>query len=93
MNVEPLRTVLQGEGVPVHAMKAFLTTALDGGELSASHPSYSVPGVKVPSTHLIGGWVGPTIGLDALVTKISCLCQEMKYDACHPANSLATILP
>jgi len=61
--------------------------------LLASHPSYSVPDVKAPNTHLIGGWVDPAVCLDALVTKISCLCQKMKYDACHPANSLATILP
>jgi len=50
MNVEPLRMVLQGEGVHVHAMKAFLTTALDGGELSASHPGYSTSSERTPST-------------------------------------------
>jgi len=42
--------VLQGEGVPVHAMKAFLTTALDGGELSASNPAYSTSRERTPST-------------------------------------------
>jgi len=50
MNVEPLRTVLQGESVPVHAMKAFLTTALDGGELLASHPGFSTSRERTPST-------------------------------------------
>jgi len=42
---------------------SFLTSALDGGELSASHPSYSVPGVKVqyPFNRRLGGpknWSG-----------------------------------
>ena len=50
MNVEPLRMVLQGEGVHMHAMKAFLTTALDGGELSASHSGYSTSSERTPST-------------------------------------------
>lgn len=51
MNVESLRTVLQCEGVPVHAMKAFLTTALDVGELSASHPGYSTSRERTYTTY------------------------------------------
>jgi hypothetical protein len=37
----------------------FLTSALVGGEWSASRPCRFTPG-----THLTGGWVGPRAGLD-----------------------------
>jgi hypothetical protein len=43
----------------------FLTSALDGGELSASHPSRFTPVEIAHCTHWIRGWVGPTAGLDA----------------------------
>jgi len=33
--------------------------ALDGGERSASHPGHFIPGERTPSSHWIGGWVGP----------------------------------
>jgi hypothetical protein len=42
----------------------FLTSALVGGEWSASRPCRFTPRVKAPSTHWIGGWVGPRAGLD-----------------------------
>jgi hypothetical protein len=38
-----------------------LISAPDGGEWSASRPVRFTPG-----THLIGGWVGPRAGLDAV---------------------------
>jgi hypothetical protein len=38
---------------------SFLTSALDGGELSASRPGHFTP-----DTNWIGGWVGPRCGLD-----------------------------
>jgi hypothetical protein len=44
----------------------FLTSALDGGECSASRPGGFTPGEVVPGTHCIGGWVGPGVGLDAV---------------------------
>jgi hypothetical protein len=37
----------------------FLTLALDGGEWSASCPSWFIPGERAHSTHCIGGQVGP----------------------------------
>jgi hypothetical protein len=43
----------------------FLTSALAGGEWSASRPGRSTSGEKAPGTHWIGGWVGPRAGLDA----------------------------
>jgi hypothetical protein len=42
-----------------------LTSALDGGEWSASRPDRFNPGVRVPGTHWIGGRVVPRAGLDA----------------------------
>jgi hypothetical protein len=39
----------------------FLTSALNGGEWSASCPCRSTP-----ETLLLGSWVGPGIGLDAV---------------------------
>jgi hypothetical protein len=59
-----------------HAMKAYwgsggtapivlLTSALDGGEWSASRPGRFTPRERAPSTHWIGGWVGPRAVLEA----------------------------
>jgi hypothetical protein len=42
----------------------FFTSALVGGERSASRPGLFTPGERAPGTHLIGGWVGPRAGLD-----------------------------
>jgi len=35
-----------------------LTSALDEGEWSASHPGHFIPRERAPSIHWIGGWVG-----------------------------------
>jgi hypothetical protein len=42
----------------------FLTSALVGGEWSASRPWRFTPGERAPSTHWIGGWVDLRAGLD-----------------------------
>jgi hypothetical protein len=44
-----------------------LTSALDGGEWSASRPGRSIPRERAAGTHWIGDWVGPRAGLDAVV--------------------------
>jgi hypothetical protein len=44
----------------------FLTSTLDGGEWSASRSCRFTSGERARSTHLIGGWVGPRVGLDAV---------------------------
>jgi hypothetical protein len=49
-----------------HITPTFLTSALDGGEWSASSPESFNSGERVPGTHCIGGWVGPNTGLDAV---------------------------
>jgi hypothetical protein len=41
----------------------FLTSALVGGEWSASRPGRFTPGERAPGTHYIGGWVDPKSGL------------------------------
>jgi hypothetical protein len=50
----------------------FLISALDGGELSASHPGRFTPrpaGETAPGTHWIGGWVCLRAVLDAVVKR------------------------
>jgi hypothetical protein len=53
---------------------SFTTSALDGGEWSASRPGRAItPGERTPRTHCTGGWVGPRAGLDTEDTgKILC---------------------
>jgi hypothetical protein len=50
-------------GVHVYS-HVFLTSALVGGEWSASHPGRFTLEGRAPGTHWIGGWVGPTASLD-----------------------------
>jgi hypothetical protein len=50
-----------GEVVQIHN---FLTSALVGGEWSASLPGRFNPGKGPPRTHCIGGWMDPRAGLD-----------------------------
>jgi hypothetical protein len=42
----------------------FLTSALEGGEWSASHSSCFTPRERGPSIHWTGDWVGPRASLD-----------------------------
>jgi hypothetical protein len=55
-------------GVEVQ-LHAFLTSALDGGEWSASRPGLFTSRERTPGTRWIGGWVGPRAGLDAVVKR------------------------
>jgi hypothetical protein len=50
-----------GVDIQIHI---FLTSALAGGEWSASRPDRLTPGERAASTHWIGGWVDPRAGLD-----------------------------
>jgi hypothetical protein len=57
---------------------SFFTSALDGGEWSASLSRRFTPGI-----HWIGGWVGPRVILDAVERKIfHCL----EYNPGRPAR-------
>jgi hypothetical protein len=61
----------------VIASRIFFTSALNGGEWSASRPGSFNPRERAPGTHWIGGWVGPRAGLDAVVErKIPSPCRE-----------------
>jgi hypothetical protein len=53
------------EGIVPH----ILTSALDEGEWSASHPRCFTPRESVPGTHWTGGWVGPSAILDTAVKR------------------------
>jgi hypothetical protein len=46
-----------------------LTSALDGGEWSASHPGHFTPRERIHGTHWIGGCVGPRAVLDVVVKR------------------------
>jgi len=46
-----------------------LTSALDGGEWSASRPGRVTSRERTPGTHWIGGWVRPRTGPDAVVRR------------------------
>jgi hypothetical protein len=61
---------------------SFTTSALDGGEWSASHPRRALPpGERTPGTHCTWGWVGPRAGLDTEARgKILCPCRVSKPD-------------
>jgi hypothetical protein len=50
-----------GLDVQIHI---FLTSALVGGEWSASRPGSLTPGERALGNHWIGGCVGPRAGLD-----------------------------
>jgi hypothetical protein len=46
-----------------------LTSALDGGEWSASRPGRFTPKERAPGTHWIGGWMGPRAVVEAVVKR------------------------
>jgi hypothetical protein len=50
-----------GVDVEIHI---FLTSALAGGEWSASRPGCFTPWKEPPVPNWIGGWVGPRAGMD-----------------------------
>jgi hypothetical protein len=58
-----------------------LTSALDGGEWSASCPGHFTSRERAPGTHWLGGWVGPRASLDMVSkTKIPNPYQESNPD-------------
>jgi hypothetical protein len=67
------------------ALHAFLASALDGGEWSASRPGHFTPRERAPGTHRIGGWVGLRAGLDAVVKrKILSSCRDSNHPIIQP---------
>jgi hypothetical protein len=80
-------------GVEVY-LHAFLTSALDEGEWSASCLGRFTPKERAPGTHWIGGWMGPRASVDTAVRrKIPNPCRDS--NPYHPASSntlLASVL-
>jgi hypothetical protein len=64
-----------------------MTSALEGGEWSASHSDRFSPCEGVPSTQFIGGWVGRRAGgeADLALRKLSSPFQESNLG--RPAGS------
>jgi hypothetical protein len=63
-----------------------LTSALDGGEWSASRPGCFTTKERAPGTHWIGGWVGSRAVLDAVVKRtIPSLRRESNRPTRSPA--------
>jgi hypothetical protein len=58
----------------------FMTSALSGGEYSASRPGRFIPGERAPSTHWIGGWVNPRAGLDDVERRKFLTYHDSKFD-------------
>jgi hypothetical protein len=73
-----------GGGERRNSSYSFLTSALDGGEWSASRPGRAfTPGERTPGTHCTGGWVDRRAGLDTEARgKILCLRRGSNPD--HP---------
>jgi hypothetical protein len=65
-------------------LHAFLPSALDGGEWSASGTGCFTPRERAPGTHWIGGSVGPRAGLDA-VSKRKVLSPQPRFEP-RPSN-------
>jgi hypothetical protein len=60
-----------------------LTSALDGGEWSASWPGRFTPRERDPDSHWIGGWMGHRTGMDTVSKrKIPSPCRDLNPD--HP---------
>jgi hypothetical protein len=58
-------------------IQSFLTSALDGGEWSASRPARFTPGLRTPATHWTGGWV----------EQIKQLIIKVKYSCASPSTT------
>jgi hypothetical protein len=79
----------RGVDVYVHI---FLTSALAGGEWSASRPGRFISGERAVGTHFVGGWVDPRAGLND-VEKIKFFTLpglELDPSVVHPVASRYT---
>jgi hypothetical protein len=74
-------------GVDVY-IHIFLTSALVGGEWSASRPGRFTPGESAPGTHWIGGWVNLRAGQDDLEKRRFLTLPGLELrPLCRPARS------
>jgi hypothetical protein len=69
-------------------IQIFLTSALVGGEWSASRSGHFIPCERAPGTHWIAGWVDPRAGLDDLENRKFLTLQGLELRPLrHPARS------
>jgi hypothetical protein len=69
-----------------------LTSALDGGEWSASRPGRFNPRKRAPGSHWIVNWVGPRASLDAAVRrKIPSPYRDSNLISSSPTDTLLTM--
>jgi hypothetical protein len=64
-------------------MEAFLTSALDGCEWSASRPGRFTARERAPGTHCIGGWVGHRYSLNTMVKREILRARLSSGNACY----------
>jgi hypothetical protein len=70
------------------ALHSFLTSTLGGSDWSASRPGRIIPRERALGTHWIGGSVGITAGLDAVVKrKIPSPCRDSNPQSSRPQPS------
>jgi hypothetical protein len=75
----------RGVDVQIHV---FLTSALVGGEWTASHRGCFIPEERAPCTHWIGDWVGLKAGLDAAEERTFLILLGLELRTLgHPARS------
>jgi hypothetical protein len=68
----------------------FLTSALVGGECSASRPGRFTPVEKSHRTHWIGGWAGPGTGMDDVEIRKILPYRDSNHSAVQPVASRYT---
>jgi hypothetical protein len=64
----------------------FLTSALVGGEWSASRTGHLTTGERTPGTHYLGSWVGPREGLDDVEKILDLPTLEPRPLGCYPVS-------
>jgi hypothetical protein len=75
----------RGVDVQIHI---YLTSALVGGEWSASCPCRFTPWERISGTHRIGGWVGPIASLDDMEKRKFLTLLELEFQPLgHPAQT------
>jgi hypothetical protein len=64
------------------SIHVFLTSVLDRGEKSASHPGCFTPSERTTGTHCVGGWVGLRADLDDVEKRNICFSTNVIDQEC-----------
>jgi hypothetical protein len=75
-------TPMESQGERMYSSYSFSTSALGGGELSASRPSRALPPGKRPPVPIVqvDGWAPEPVWTLSLEEKSSCLCRGSNLD-------------